>query len=282
MSPTELHNLLPAFAESLIRHSFVVKPKTKRQRKLGGGRRGHLPTVEDKLVFVLMYLKTYPTFDVMGFLTGRQRSKCQYSVANLLPVLEMALGKHLALPQRKISSPEEFFKLFPEIKEVFLDGTERRTQKPRNLKKRNKLYSGKKKTTTRKTVIMSDEKRNILLLSPTKSGRRHDKRIADKFGIVSSIPQEVVVWTDTGFQGIQHLHPNTVMPKKATRGNPLTFAEKANNKVISGIRIVSEHAIGGMKRLKASTDVYRNRLPNLDDTFNLLAAGIWNFHLQTA
>lgn len=281
MSPQELHNLLPAFAESLIRYRFVVKPKGKRQRKLGGGRRGHIPTVMDKLVFVLMYLKTYPTFDVMGFLTGRQRSKCQYSVANLLPVLEMALGTHLVLPKRKISSPEEFFKLFPEIKEVFLDGTERRVQKPKNLKKRNKLYSGKKKATTRKTLVMSDEKRRILLLSPTKSGRRHDKRIADKFGIVSSIPQEVAVWTDTGFQGIQHLHSNTVMPKKSTRGKPLTVAERENNKVISGIRIVSEHAIGGMKRLKAAADVYRNRLPNLDDTFNLLAAGIWNFHLQT-
>lgn len=282
LSPKELQALLPAFSESLVRQSFVVKPKAKRQRKLGGGRRGHLPTVMDKLVFILMYLKTYPTFDVMGFLTGRQRSKCQYSVANLLPVLEMALGKHLVLPERKISSPEEFFKLFPEIKEVFIDGAERRIQKPKNLKKRNKLYSGKKKAATRKTVLVSDEKRRILLLSPTKSGRRHDKRIADKFGIVSSIPQEVTVWTDTGFQGIQHLHPNAVMPKKATRGRPLSLAEKADNKVISGIRIVSEHAIGGMKRLKAAADVYRNRLPNLDDTFSLLAAGIWNFHLQMA
>lgn len=282
MSPNELQNLLPAFEESLIRQSFIVKPKSKRERKLGGGRRGHLPTAMDKLVFILMYLKTYPTFDVMGFLTGRQRSKCQYSVANLLPVLEMALGKHLVLPKRKISSTEEFFRLFPEIKEVFLDGTERKTQKPRNLKKRNKLYSGKKKATTRKTVIVSNEKRRILLLSPTKSGRRHDKRIADKFSLVSSIPQHIPIWTDTGFQGIQKIHPNVVMPKKAVRGKPLTLAEKANNKVISGIRIISEHAIGGMKRLKAAADTYRNRLPNLDDTFSLLAAGIWNYHLQTA
>lgn len=282
MSPQELQALLPAFSESLIRHSFVVKPKEKRQRKLGGGRRGHLPTALDKMVFVLMYLKTYPTFDVMGFLTGRQRSKCQYSVANLLPVLEMALGKHLVLPKRKISSPEEFFKLFPEIKEVFLDGAERRTQKPRDRKRRNKLYSGKRKATTRKVVIMSDEKRRILLLSPTKSGRRHDKRITDKYGIVSGIPQEIAIWTDTGFQGIQRAHPNTVMPKKSARGRPLTVAEKENNRVIAGIRVVSEHAIGGMKRLKAAADVYRNRLPNLDDTFNLLAAGLWNFHLQTA
>jgi len=55
---------------------------------------------------------------------------------------------------------------------------------------------------------------------------------------------------------------------------------KENNKIISGIRIVSEHAIGGMKRLKAASDIYRNRLPNFDDTLNLLSAGIWNFHLQ--
>lgn len=74
-----------------------------------------------------------------------------------------------------------------------------------------------------------------------------------------------------------------MMPVKATKKKPLTAEQKENNRIISGIRILSEHAIGGMKRLKAASDVYRNRLPNLDDTFNLLAAGLWNFHLaQTA
>src|SRR3990167_8072982 len=279
MSPTELHNLLPAFAESLIRHSFVVKPKTKRQRKLGGGRRGHLPTVEDKLVFVLMYLKTYPTFDVMGFLTGRQRSKCQYSVANLLPVLEMALGKHLVLPERKINSPEEFFKLFPEIKEVFLDGTERRVQKPKNLKRRNKLYSGKKKATTRKTVVVADEKKYIHYMSKTKSGRRHDKRIADKEGLAEHIPKGVAAWTDTGFQGMQHQHTNVVMPTKATKNKPLTYEQKQENRLIAGIRVVSEHAISGFKRFKAASDIYRNKLENFDDLLTVVSIGLWNFHL---
>jgi hypothetical protein len=51
-----------------------------------------------------------------------------------LPILEMTLGKHVSLPKRRINSVEEFFELFPEAKEVFLDGTERRVQKPRNLK----------------------------------------------------------------------------------------------------------------------------------------------------
>ena len=279
-SPEELKQLLPAFSQSITRYRYQIKPREERKRKLGGGRRGGLPLTLDKLVFILIYLKVYPTFDVMAFLTDRQRSKCQRSVMQFLPILEMALGKHLSLPKRKINSVEEFFQQFPEVKEVFLDGTERRVQKPKNLKKRAKLYSGKKKATTRKNIVVSNERKRIMVLTPTKSGRRHDKRIADKFQIARNIPQEIAIWTDTGFQGIQRLHPNTVMPAKSTKTRPLTYEQKQNNRTIASIRVLSEHAIGGMKRLKAASDIYRNKLPNLDDTFNFLAAGLWNFHLQ--
>lgn len=280
MSQAEFEHLLPAFEHAWHR---IHRDIPNRKRAVGGGKKGKLPTAADKLAFILLYLKCYPTYDLLGFLTGRERTRCCRSVQSLLPVLEMALGKKLALPKRRISSVDEFFRVFPEAKEIFLDGTERRVQKPKNLKKRAKLYSGKKKTTTRKNIIVSNERKRILVLTPTKSGRRHDKRIADKFQIVQNIPEDVVVWTDTGFQGIKHMHPNTVMPAKATKKKPLTQEQKENNRIISGIRVLSEHAIGGMKRMKAASDVYRNRLPNLDDTFNLLAAGLWNFHLaQTA
>ena len=280
VSKAEFEALLPTFTQCLTQHRYHIKPN--RKRAVGGGQKGSLPTTADKLAFILMYLKIYPTYDVLAFLTDRQRSKCCESVQLLLPVLQMTLGRKLVLPKRKITSVDEFFRLFPEAKEVFLDGTERRVQKPKNLKKRAKLYSGKKKATTRKTIVVSNAKRQILILTPTKSGRRHDKRIADKFQIVQNIPSEVTVWTDTGFQGIQHGHSNTVMPTKATKKKPLTFDQKQNNRTIAGIRVLSEHAIGGMKRLKAAADVYRNKLSNLDDTFNLLAAGLWNFHLEQA
>ena len=39
-------------------------------------------------------------------------------------------------------------------------------------------------------------------MTPTKSGRRHDKRISDKFNLPHIIPQDVTIWADTGFQGI--------------------------------------------------------------------------------
>jgi hypothetical protein len=277
MSQAEFGALVPAFTASWkATHRAIPR----RVRGIGGGKKGKLPSMEDKLAFTLLYLKCYPTFDLLGFLTGRDRTRCCRSVQTMLPVLEMALGRQLVLPQRKISSPEEFFRLFPEAKEVFIDGTERRVEKPRNLKERSRLYSGKKKATTRKTVVVNDGRRRILVVTPTKSGRRHDKVIADKNQLVQNMPQEVGIWTDSGFQGIQKQHGHVTMPTKATKHHPLSDEQKETNRIISSIRVVSEHAIGGMKRLRAAGDTYRNKLANLDDTFTLLAAGLWNFHLQ--
>lgn len=277
MSQAEFQALLPAFGQAWhITHKTIPN----RQRAVGGGKKGKIPTIADKLAFILLYLKCYPTYDLLGFLTGRDRTRCCRSVQTLLPVLEMALGRHLVLPKRKIHSPEEFFRLFPQAREVFLDGTERRVEKPKNLKKRRKLYSGKKKTTTRKTVVVNDKQKRILVVTPTKSGRRHDKRIVDKNQLMQNMPPDLTIWTDTGMQGIQKQHDHVIMPAKATKNHPLTAEQKETNRIISSIRVVSEHAIGGMKRLKAAGDVYRNKLPNLDDAFTLLAAGLWNFHLQ--
>ena len=278
VSADEFQKLLPTFSQCLKQYRIQLKPH--RKRAVGGGRKGDLPTDEDKLLYILMYLKLYPTYDALSVLADHCRSKCGDSVKLLLRVLEMTLGRKLVLPKRYGRPLEEIFRDHPELKDIFIDGTERRVQKPKNLKKRNKLYSGKKKATTRKTVVLSDEKKYIHYMSKTKSGRRHDKRIADKEGMLTHIPKDVTAWTDTGFQGMQKQHDNTVMPTKATKKKPLSEQQKENNRVISSIRVVSEHAIGGFKRFKAAADIYRNKLPNLDDLLTEVSIGLWNFHLQ--
>lgn len=276
-SKEEIEKLLPRFSQCLIAYRFKLKPE--RKRKMGGGRKGDLPTDLDKLLYILMFMKIYPTYDVLSILSNHQRSKCGDSVNFLLPALEMTLDRELVLPKRKVRSLEEVFERCPGLKDVFMDGTERRTQRPRSLKRRKKLYSGKKKSTTRKTIVLSDEKKRILFMTTTKSGRRHDKRVADKAGLIEVIPKKVTIWTDTGFQGIKDLHPNSVLPDKTSKNHPLTVEQKQNNRIISGIRVISEHAIGGFKRFKAASDIYRNRLPNMDDTMSRVAAGLWNLHL---
>jgi DDE superfamily endonuclease len=277
VSIEEFYKLLPTFSQCLKEHRMQLKPK--RKRAVGGGRKGDLPHDEDKLLYILLYLKLYPTYDALAVLANHYRSKCGDSVQLLLPVLEMTLGRKLVLPKRGGNSLEKIFQANPELKDIFIDGTERRVQRPKNLKKRNKLYSGKKKATTRKVVIMNDEKKYIHYMSKTKSGRRHDKRIADKEGILSSIPPDITAWTDTGFVGTKKQHDRTVMPAKAMKNKPLTYEQKQENKLISSIRVVSEHAIGGFKRFKAASDIYRNKLTNFDDLLTEVSIGLWNFHL---
>lgn len=256
------------------------KRKPDRKRKIGGGRTGQLGTVEEKLLFSLFYLKSYPTYDVLAFIVQFHRTRaCQWTLT-LLPILEKTLGRKLVLPERKISSIEEFLKKFPEAKDVFGDGNERRIQRPKSQKRQNKTYSGKKKTHTRKQIVLVDEHKRVLVLTPTKSGRRHDKRLSDKAEVFTNLPPHVTAWLDTGFQGVQKQHPNSLIPHKRSKNHPLTEEDKQENKLISSFRVVVEHAIGGMKRYQSLQHPYRNKKPRLDDLFSLLSAGLWNYHLS--
>ncbi len=279
LSINEFEELIPDFSWNLT--EYLVTRRTDRIRKAGAGPKGKLPTPAHKLAAVLIYLKVYATFDVMGFILNLDRSNSCRDIHLYLKVLEKTLRRKLVLPARKITSIEEFFRLFPGAKDVFIDGTERRVQKPVSIKKRNKLYSGKKKTTTRKNLIVSDERRRIGVITVTKSGRRHDKRLVDKAHLIRSVPNTVTIWTDTGFMGIQKEHNNCILPRKKTKKHPLTEDEKQENKLISGIRILAEHAINGMKRYKAAADIYRNRKPFIDDIMTLVCAGLWNYHLAS-
>lgn len=275
LSYQEFTDLLPTFAKEVLN---IQRLKPNRKRKVGGGKKGKLPTMESKLFFILFYLKTYPTFDVLGFITDRDRGKCCRSVHILLLALKKTLGKEIVLPERKITSVEEFIRKFPGVKDVFFDGTERRIQRPKNKKRQNKMYSGKKKANTRKNVIVSNRKKRILFLSPTRSGRRHDKKIVDKSEL--EIPKDVGKWGDTGFQGLDKVYDNVLIPKKGTKKHPLTPEEKADNKVISSFRVVIEHTLAGIKRFGILTDVLRNKIGIFDDLIMEVGCGLWNFHLR--
>lgn len=255
----------------------------KRKRKPGGGRKGAIGNAEKKLFFILFYFKVYPTFDFAGFIFEVDKSRpCKWYKA-LMPALEAVLKRKCVLPKRQITSLEEFVQAFPEVKDIFVDGTERRVQRPKNPKQQRNRYSGKKKTHTRKNTVISDDNKRFLVVSPTKNGKMHDKKQLDKEGGLDNIPPDVTIWTDTGFQGIRKALKNNndvMMPKKKPRGGSLTTEEKEENKAISSIRIVVEHAICGLKRFRCLTDVYRNK-NGVDDMFIFLSAGLWNFHLAS-
>lgn len=275
-----LQELLPVF-EQLFREAVASRiPASKRSRAIGGGKKGVLKTTEDKLIFVLLYLKAYPTYDVMSAIFNLDRAPAFRRTQQLLPVLEATLGRKIVLPERKITSIEEFYQKFPEAKDVLVDGTERPVQKPKDQKKRKKLYSGKKKTTARKHIVVATPNKKILILGKSKTGRRHDWRITERQQLLDYLPPDVTAWMDSGFVGADRVHPNSQICAKATKKHPLTKRQKQNNRVISAFRIPVEHANGGMKRMKAAADIWRNKIGGLDDHVMLISAGLWNFYLE--
>ena len=212
----EFTNLVDDFSWNYA--EYEAKRKPDRKRKLGGDRGSYVESLEEKLFYILWYMKTYPTFDLASFNVGFHRTKACDWMHVLLPILEQTLKRKLVLPQRKISDPEEYLRLFPEAREVFADGIERSIQRSKNKRTQNRMYSGKKKMHARKSVIVSDKNRKVLVLTKQKSGRRHDKRLADKENLFQNLPDEVTAFVDTGFQGVQKLHHQTYIPKKRRKG----------------------------------------------------------------
>lgn len=278
LRPQEFHDLVESF--TWYWKEYWASQRKDPQRAFGGGRTGTLTTFEEKLFAGLMYLKAYATYDVFGFHLGCDRSQACRWIAHIFPVLELTLQRKLLLPERKITSVEEFQRLFPEIKEITIDGTERRRQRPKKKRSQQKAYSGKKKAHTRKNIVVVDTNKRILVLTKTKSGRRHDKKLADKEELFEHIPKDVDMYGDSAFWGAEKVHKRLFLPRKKPKGGMLSLDEKITNTIISSYRVIAEHAIGGMKRYQALTQVYRNRRPFLDDTIILLSAGLWNYHLS--
>jgi hypothetical protein len=298
LSKSEFEALLPTFEQIWV-ESLTLKD---RKRAVGAGCKGILSDSAHKLLYILFYMKAYPTFDVAGFVFGAVRSACFAWTKKFLPPLEKALGRLITLPKRQIHSVEEFLQLYPDVKDIFIDGTERPVQRPRKSKLNRKRYSGKKKGHTRKNTIICDEDRRILLVSPSKDGSVHDFRQLQQSSVVQHIPKDVAFWVDGAYQGIKNIakNGNTVMiphkkPRKPkvnkklqtdkkvvgnqkTRPKELSPEQKAENKIISGIRMVVEHAIGGIKRFRCMSDPFRNKFGK-DDQMVVVASALWNLHL---
>ncbi len=118
--------------------------KGKRKRKPGGGQKGKLPTVYDKLLFLLYYLKVYPTFDVLGAQFGMNRSKACENIHALFSILCKTLSNLGVMPHREFRTVEEFRSACQGIEKILIDATERPHCRPVDDEEQRDLYSGKK------------------------------------------------------------------------------------------------------------------------------------------
>jgi Helix-turn-helix of DDE superfamily endonuclease len=93
LTPDEFEQLIPpfegAFQAHMARWRLDGKPRTSRQFSVY--KNCPLPTPEDRLFFLLTYLKTYSLQVVQGRLFGMGQSKANQWIHALLPALQVAL-----------------------------------------------------------------------------------------------------------------------------------------------------------------------------------------------
>ena len=117
-----------------------------RSRKSGAGITGKLPTMADKLTFVLYYYKTYPTFEVLGAQFDMVRSKANENLHKLSPLLYETLVQLDLRPYREVETPEALRKALTGVDQLIIDVTERICRRSQDDATQREHYSGKKKT----------------------------------------------------------------------------------------------------------------------------------------
>lgn len=95
------------------------------------------------------------------------------------------------------------------------------------------------------------------------------------------LPAKTPIYLDTGFEGIDKLDDklNIRKPKKKPRSRKLNGGEKRGNRIISSERVKVEHAIGGIKKFKIASSIYRGISTPMDIAIQV-ACGLWNFHIE--
>jgi hypothetical protein len=105
---------------------------------------GILKDAEDQLFFVLFYLKTYPTFDVLAYHFDMTRGTAWQNIEKYLPILKTTLFELNVLPARLFESQIALEIAFEKASILLVDATERPTQRPKNEVLQVAKYSGKK------------------------------------------------------------------------------------------------------------------------------------------
>jgi len=228
--------------------------------KLRHGRLSHLPTLEDKLLCVLMYYRTYISHVFLGYLFNLHNS----NICRLLRKMEPLLAKKISIKKDRSLTAEKVLKLLADV-------SEQPTQRPS--KKQKKSYSGKKKRHTIKTEIVMREDGKILSVSKSHKGRVHDFKIRKGERL---LPAESIKLADSGYQGWQKIQSHVVIPYKKSRKRPLTKEQKEHNRKLASIRMKVEHKIREIKIFKIMSEVYRNFQKKYNLRFNIIA-GMINF-----
>jgi hypothetical protein len=250
------------------------------QRSFTIYRNSPLPTVEDRLFFILVYLKNNPLQEYHAAVFDMDQKHCNRFIHVLYHILEQCLCDAEVMPAE---TQKEFAKLLQEhpaeegLPILLHDGTEREIPRPVDPDEQQENYSGKKKKHTVKNAVVATACCLILFVSPSVCGKTHDKKIADT---MYSFPYPCRLYQDTGYQGYKPEGVVISQPIKKPRGRELTAEEKEYNRKISSFRVRVEHVIGSVKHMRIVKDECRLRAGSFIQRIFRTCAALHNFRIK--
>ena len=233
-----------------------------RQRAIGAGHPFDLAP-RDQILLTVVWLRVYPTHEVLGYLFGVSDTTAGRTIARLLPLLEAAGLDTMRLPdpgRKHRRHLDELLRETPDLV-ILIDTFEQRVQRPRDRAAADKLYSGKKQQHTVKSQISTDEITGQIVDVPESvPGPTADITLVEQSGVLGRLPENVGAAGDLAYMGLDKLHPHGqgVTPRRKPRGQERPAADIEYNRAFGRRRVWVEHTIGRLRQYQALSQMDRH------------------------
>ena len=246
-------------AVEVAHHRSLDRPD--RERAVGAGGEFGLTTT-DQVLLTVVWLRQYPTQEVLGFLFGVSDSTALRAVRRCLPALEQAGKDTMRMPDPGPGRRKKLPALLADTPGlvVVIDTFEQRTHRPK--RRQRAYYSGKKKAHTLKSQVGVDEESGrVVDVSDSVPGPWADIKLLKKSRLLRRLPEGVGGIGDLAYVGIADLHPEGLgaAPRRKPRGQDRPPEDRKYNRAFSRRRIVVEHTIGRLRRFRSVAHVNRHR-----------------------
>lgn len=251
-----------------------------RKRAVGAGHR-FAHEERDRLLMALVWLRIYPTYEVLGFLFSLNKTNARRNVERVLEMLEGLAEFPFERPSTervKLRSVRAVMDTFPEIA-LIIDTKEQRIQRPsgkdsEGKSKERPYYSGKKRAHTLKNQIAVSPDGRIAAVSPSfPGGAPADITLLRQSGLLKKLAPDEGAMFDKAYVGLSKDFPNLSLriPTKAPPKGSLTDPQKAANRTLAKERIVVEHTNAQLQNYQVLAHSYRHALKTHSRVFRVVA-----------
>jgi len=262
----EFEQLLTDMLPQIAQAERARLQRADRRRAVGAGRQADL-TRTNQLLLTVIWLRQYPTNELLGYLFSVSDSTVSRILFRLLPLLEAAGKDTMRMPdpgRKRRKTLDTLLKDTPELA-VIVDTFEQHVQRSKERDDADAHYSGKKKQHTLKSQIaVNEETGEICDVSDSVVGPTADISLLKQSGLLERLPEGVGGIGDLAYVGIAEAHPKHLgaSPRRKPRGKDRPPEDVCFNRAFSRRRIKVEHTIGRMRRYQCLSQSDRHHRQN--------------------